>query len=377
VNLSNELSYTPNVTYTYDSNGNTLTKTDSTGTTNYVWDFENRLTSVTLPGSGGTVTFKYDSMGRRIYKSSSIATSVYAYDGNNLVEETDSSGAVAARYFQNLRIDEPLAMLRSGATSYYHADALGSVTSLSSVTGSISNTYTYDSFGRLTNTAGSLLNSFRHDGREFDSETNLYYYRARYYDPTSGRFLSEDPITFGGGINFYEYVNDNPANLRDQFGLCVIYIFFEPPGKDPGLFKHAFMVMFDNTQFGSRATEFRGGPDPVDGNRLDSTNHGIVGGGTRAPIDDPKDATDSLTLLANDCPCGPYRNKLNDLNKFVNSNYIPYDKKAEKGWNSNSLVSAGISSLGLPLPTLPFSPWRAPGWGKPLPGWPPPPANAK
>jgi YD repeat-containing protein len=67
-NNSNELTSTSNATYTYDNNGNTLTKVDSTGTTTYAWDFENRLTSVTLPGSGGTVSFKYDPFGRRIYK---------------------------------------------------------------------------------------------------------------------------------------------------------------------------------------------------------------------------------------------------------------------------------------------------------------------
>ncbi|PYU37409.1 MAG: hypothetical protein DMG54_33750 [Acidobacteria bacterium] len=114
--------------YVYDSNGNTLTSVTGSNTTTYAWDFENRLSSVTLPGSGGTVTFKYDPFGRRIYKSSSGGTSVYAYDDDNLVEETNAAGAVVARYSQTQNIDEPLAMLRSAATSYYHADGLGSVT---------------------------------------------------------------------------------------------------------------------------------------------------------------------------------------------------------------------------------------------------------
>src|SRR5207244_3510582 len=105
-----------------DSNGNTLTSVTGSNTTSYAWDFENRLTSVTLPGSGGTVSFKYDPFGRRTYKSSSSGTSVFAYDGDNLVEEANASGAVVARYSQGLNIDEPLAMLRSSATSYYHAD---------------------------------------------------------------------------------------------------------------------------------------------------------------------------------------------------------------------------------------------------------------
>jgi len=202
-----------------DNNGNTATKADTTGTTQYFWDYENRMSSVTLPGSGGVVTFKYDPFGRRIYKSSSSGTSVYAYDGDNLVEETNSSGAAVARYSQTQNIDEPLAMLRSAATSYFHADGLGSVTSLSNAAGSIANTYTYDSFGKLTASTGSLVNPFRYTARESDTETGLYYYRARYYDQVGGRFNSEDPIGFRAGPNFYRYVNNNPTTLADPFGL--------------------------------------------------------------------------------------------------------------------------------------------------------------
>jgi RHS repeat-associated protein len=217
-NTSNELTSRPGVTYTYDNNGNTKTKVDSTGTITYTWDFENRLTSVQLPGSGGTVTFKYDPFGRRVYKSSTSGTSVFAYDGDNLIEETNSLGAVVARYSQTQNIDEPLAMLRGGATSYYHADGLGSVTSLSSSAGAIANTYTYDAFGKLTASTGSLVNPFRYTARESDTETGLYYYRARYYDPQAARFLSEDPLQHDGGMNFYLYVFNNPHNRVDPFG---------------------------------------------------------------------------------------------------------------------------------------------------------------
>jgi len=144
------------------------------------------------------VSFKYDPFGRRIYKSSSSATSVYAYDGDNLVEETNASGGVVARYSQGLNIDEPLAMLRSATTSYYHADCLGSITSLTNAAGTAAQSYTYDSFGNVIATTGSLVNSFRYTGREWDTETSLYYYRARYYDPNAGRFVSEDPLGFFG-----------------------------------------------------------------------------------------------------------------------------------------------------------------------------------
>jgi RHS repeat-associated protein len=219
-NTSNELTSTPSTTYTYDANGNTTAKTDSTGTTTYSWDYENRLSSVTLPGSGGTVSYRYDPFGRRTYKSSSAGTSIYAYDNDNLIEETNGAGAVVARYTQTENVDEPLAMLRGAATSYYEPDALGTVTSLSNATGALTQTYTFDSFGNQTASNGSLTNPFQYVGREFDSETTLYFMRARYFDPKTGRFLSEDPIGFNGGNNFYAYVENDPADQSDPFGLC-------------------------------------------------------------------------------------------------------------------------------------------------------------
>jgi RHS repeat-associated protein len=228
-NSSNELTATSSATYSYDNNGNTLTSVTGSNTTTYAWDFENRLTSVTLPGSGGTVTFKYDPFGRRIYKSSSAGTSIFAYDGDNLIEETNSSGTVVARYSQNVTIDEPLAMLRSSATNYFHADGQGSVTSLSNGMGSLAQTYGYDSFGKQLSTTGSLTNPFQYTARESDTETGLYYYRARYYDPAAGRFTSEDPVAFDSGPNFFSYVRNNPIIFVDPFGLQVSY---GPP--DPG-----------------------------------------------------------------------------------------------------------------------------------------------
>jgi RHS repeat-associated protein len=165
------------------------------------------------------VSFKYDPFGRRIYKSSGSGTSVYAYDGDNLIEETNATGGVVARYSQTQNIDEPLAMLRSSTTSYYHADGLGSVTSLSNGAGSLAQTYSYDSFGKQLSSTGSLTNPFQYTARESDPETSLYNYRARYYDPAIGRFLREDPRKFKGGIDFYVYVSNQPLNLVDPYGL--------------------------------------------------------------------------------------------------------------------------------------------------------------
>jgi RHS repeat-associated protein len=218
-NSSNELTSTTNGNYTYDSNGNEKSKPD--GTT-YFWDSENRLTQVILPG-GSTVNFKYDPFGRRIQKSSASSTTDYLYDGMNVLEEVDNGGNVLARYTHGAVIDETLSMLRSGATSYYHADGLGSMTSLSSSAGALAETYTYDSFGKLTASTGTLTNPFQYTGREFDPETGIYEYRARYLDQSTGRFLSEDPIRFRGGINFYDYVLNSPTNFMDPTGTVCRY----------------------------------------------------------------------------------------------------------------------------------------------------------
>jgi RHS repeat-associated protein len=205
--------------FTYDGNGNTLSKVNSAGTTQYTWDFENRLTSVVLPGTGGTVAFKYDPFGRRIQKSSASGTTDYLYDGSNSVEEIDqAAGALLARYAQSIGIDEPLAESRVGTSGFYEQDGLGSVTSLSGSAGSLADTYTYNSFGVSTASAGTLGNPFQYTGRDYDSETGLRYYRARYYESSIGRFISEDPLHFAADNNFYRYVESNPVRFRDPSG---------------------------------------------------------------------------------------------------------------------------------------------------------------
>ncbi len=226
VNSSNEMTAAAGVMYTYDANGNTTSKTDSTGTTTYSWDYDNRLTQVTLPGSGGAVSYRYDPFGRRIEKIAPTATSIYGYDTDNVVEETNAAGGVVARYSQGLNIDEPLAMLRSGTTSYYEADGLWSVTSLSNTAGALVQTYTFDSFGKLTTLSGSLTNPFQYTGRDFDTEANLQFSRARFYEPNVGRFLSEDKEGFSAGPNFYSYALNDPLIYRDPFGLDVIVCLF-------------------------------------------------------------------------------------------------------------------------------------------------------
>jgi RHS repeat-associated protein len=326
-NTSNELSSRPSVSYTYDANGNTTTKTDSTGTTTYSWDFENRLSSVTLPGSGGTVSFKYDPFGRRIYKSSSGATSIFTYDGDNLVETVNASGGVVARYTQGASIDQPLAMLRGSTTSYYETDGLGSVSSLTDTTGALAETYTYDSFGNTTNSSGSLTNFFRYTAREFDTETNLYFYRARYYDPQGGRFISEDPIGFDGGPNFYAYVKNSPVGKFDPTGLatCDYFITGGPNGNgwlyctpdDPRNSPVSFPAASgNNSQPGCKnnpgcSSQSGVGPIPPGGYHFAGTPGSRKHNGTSLVPDNPSAAFFRSGLLTHFCanPFGPSQTK--------------------------------------------------------------------
>ncbi len=218
-NSSNELTALPSGSYGYDKNGNTQSKPDGT---QYMWDLDNELTQVTLPGTGGTLNFKYDPFGRRSQKSftqNGVTTATdYVYDGANRIEDVGLTGNLLARYVQSNSIDEPLQEIISGTSNYYEHDGLGSVTSLSNSTGALANTYTYDSYGKLLASTGTTPNPFQFTSREFDAETGEYFYRARYYDQNVGRFISEDPIGFDGGINYYSYARNNPTNYTDPSG---------------------------------------------------------------------------------------------------------------------------------------------------------------
>jgi RHS repeat-associated protein len=100
---------------------------------------------------------------------------------------------------------------------YYHADGLGSITGLSDATGTMVQTYSYDAFGNVT-PSGNVSQPFMFTGREYDAETSMYFYRARYYDPVVGRFVTRDPIGLRGGFNLFTYVENNPTNRVDPTG---------------------------------------------------------------------------------------------------------------------------------------------------------------
>ncbi len=211
--------------YTYDNNGNLETKTDKaipTEVTTYHWDAQDQLIQIDRP-DGTTVTYKYDGLGRRIEKSVAGSVTRYVYDGEDIFLEYDGTNTFLARYSHGDQVDQPLMLQKAGVGHfYYHSNHQGSITHLTDGSGGVANSYIYDSYGRRSNVIESVIQSYSYTGREYDGESGLYYYRARYYDSHTGRFLSEDPIRFGAGDqNFYRYVFNSPLNFRDPDGLQV------------------------------------------------------------------------------------------------------------------------------------------------------------
>ena len=127
----------------------------------------------------------------------------YVYDFEDILLEYDGANTLLARYTHGPGIDEPIAVTRGSSTYFYHADALGSVSELTDSGGAVAKSYSYDSFGNILDQSGAVENSYAYAGRELDSESGLYYFRTRYYDPRIGRFLRKDPVGLVAGMNLY------------------------------------------------------------------------------------------------------------------------------------------------------------------------------
>ncbi|MGH8619146.1 MAG: RHS repeat-associated core domain-containing protein, partial [Burkholderiales bacterium] len=228
-NANNQLTNWGGVTYTYDLNGN-LT---GDGANAYTWNARDQLASI---ATGVTASFSYDGFGRRIAKTVSGTTTAFVYDGGNFVQEKDgtSGGAsVTANLITGLSLDDTY--LRSTGTNptavlaHFLPDANNNVIRLLNSSEAVTDAYSYEAYGKTMHGTGSNNNSQQYTGRENDG-TGLYFYRARYFMPGSGRFVSEDPIGIAGGMNSYAYVGGNPISYIDPEGLQ--YMGAEPP---PGI----------------------------------------------------------------------------------------------------------------------------------------------
>jgi len=243
VNRLTNWSYTFNSTmqtdsYTYDNNGNRLTKQvvltgqdNSSQQTTYTYDFENRLQGLSIPdasaGSPDAVSYIYSGEGLRVQSLLNNAATGYLYDGSNVLLETngtsttktytrglDSGGGIGSLIAQNFTVNN------TPTAQYYDYNDLGSASDLTSSAGASASNYTYDAFGNLlAPQASEDTNRYLFSTKEFDARSGLYYFGGRYYDPEIGRWLTPDPLGFVNGPNMYAYVDNNPINEIDPYGL--------------------------------------------------------------------------------------------------------------------------------------------------------------
>ncbi|WP_199308523.1 RHS repeat-associated core domain-containing protein [Aphanizomenon flos-aquae] len=230
--------------YEYDNEGNLTKQTEiATGKVQELtWDYRNRLVAFVDKDAAGKETqrveFTYDAFNRRIAKAidtnpqdtTPAVVTQFVYDGSNvLLEFVDSDGAGAnqpvldKRYLHGAGVDQVLAQEIAGNVVWLLTDHLGTVRDLVNNSGAVVNHLVYDSYGQVISESNPAVDTrYLFTGREFDSETGLYYYRARYYDQTMGRFLSEDPIGFDGkDNNLYRYVFNSPLMFNDPSGNII------------------------------------------------------------------------------------------------------------------------------------------------------------
>ena len=237
--------------YEYDDEGNMISRTEiATGAVQeYQWDYRNRMIAVIDKDSNGNeiqrVDFGYDVLDRRIAKivdttpanDGDETATYFVYDGEDVhLELTDNDGingvnqpVLTQRYLHGAGVDQVMAQEDgNGNVQWLLSDHLGTIRDLVNNNGDVVNHLTYDSFGRvITQTNSNFETRYQFTGREFDEETGLYYYRARYYNAEIGRFISEDPIGFNGGDgNLYRYVFNRPVSLSDPTGEIIPLLAF-------------------------------------------------------------------------------------------------------------------------------------------------------
>jgi RHS repeat-associated protein len=240
-NPHNEYDVVGGLTQTHDDKGNLTDNSDKY----FIFNTRNQLKEVRNCSDGSTVaTYRYDALGRRLSKSTSSMTIAYVYDGNHVILEyatpSGETEEMQSRYILGISLDEVLVVERkSGETFhryYYLDDALGSIIAVLDSSGSIAESYEYDVYGRLTSAKDgsgndildgsgrhttNICNPYFFSGRRFEFDTGLYYLRARYYSPDTGRFISRDPKGYIDGMSLYEYAKSNPVNFTDCLGMDV------------------------------------------------------------------------------------------------------------------------------------------------------------
>ncbi|MBU5451375.1 RHS repeat-associated core domain-containing protein [Acetivibrio sp. MSJd-27] len=198
-------------TYSYDANGNQTAVQQGENTDTFTYDSLNRMAKTVI---GGTeTTYTYDYSGLRQTKTTGGLTTKHIYDGKNIV--MDEKSGEKQVYHRGLSLVSRT--VNGGDKEYYSFNVHGDTAALFDAAGTITKNYDYDAFGNQTTAQENDNNPFRYCGEYFDNETNFIYLRNRYYDPSVGRFISEDPVR--NGMNWYAYCSNNPINRIDPLGL--------------------------------------------------------------------------------------------------------------------------------------------------------------
>jgi RHS repeat-associated protein len=217
---ANRLIQRGTTSFSYDENGNLTSEIAPIGTVNYVWDARNRLSRLVRP-DGQTTQFTYDFRGNLIHQANAgpqvNRTQSYTLDVLTNVAFEQSTDGDQFSVLTAQAIDSHLATIRSnGQAEYALTDAINSTVVTVDQSGAPEGQFSYEPFGETTVTGNGF--PFQYTGRP-PVFGGLYYYRARYYSASLGKFVSEDPIGFAGGPNVSTYANNNPVSLRDPSGL--------------------------------------------------------------------------------------------------------------------------------------------------------------
>ena len=207
--------------YSYDDDGNMVLKVDkaTNDSAKFEYNVENKMVKVEKRDT--VVEFVYDALGRRLAKTVNGISKGYRYDGEDLILELNNNDSIVAKYTFGPGIDRPLKMVRDGNEYYYVADGLGSIAALTDAGGNVVQQYKYSVFGEMLEKTGNVENPFTYTAREWDGEIGLYYYRARFYDAKTGRFINQDPIMPNPT---YEYCRNAIMQQYDPLGLFPVPI---------------------------------------------------------------------------------------------------------------------------------------------------------